>query len=139
MVMRIVLAMAVAAGLAAASGRTCIHLPGSHAASMAWPTGAGYWRYAAHRPSSPHKVAQSHAKLRVMEIDRSGEPVFSGHTEIRDGEFIGIYPGVEIRNETRDHTEITLNDYNGDPCTVPYGMTVAVDEYGQFAPLRCEP
>jgi hypothetical protein len=43
-------------------------------------------------------------------------------------------PGAVLTNATKNKSAITIPDYNGDKCRIPYGMTVRVDEFGQFVP-----
>jgi hypothetical protein len=45
-------------------------------------------------------------------------------------------PGAYITNASKNRSSITMSDFNGDECVIPYGMTVRVDEFGQFVPTK---
>jgi hypothetical protein len=70
------------------------------------------------------------------EIWGASSGVFEAHGEIEyyQSEFMGFAPGATITNRTREKIALDVPDYNGDVCRIPYGMTVTVDEYGQFQP-----
>ena len=44
-----------------------------------------------------------------------------------------------MTNHTASEDALSLQDHNGDTCIVPYGLTVWVDEYGQFVPIQYDP
>jgi hypothetical protein len=56
--------------------------------------------------------------------------------EIRESRSLLIFPGATITYSCKEPEKLEIKDYNGDKCLLPYGITVRVDEYGQFVPAR---
>jgi hypothetical protein len=90
------------------------------------------------RPAFPHDVEQTTSVLEFAGLIQ-GKPAFRGDMESREGEFLLVHPGAEIAHHAACYATVEIEDYNGDMCVIPLGMTVRVDEYGQFVPVEYEP
>jgi hypothetical protein len=103
-----------------------------------WPSGTGYVTPATHRPSSPHEI-QTDSVWEIYTCLGKGFCTGNGPIEYKDGKSMAFAPGATITNRTKSQTELTLEDYNGDECIIPYGMTVKIDKYGQYVPVEYNP
>ena len=103
-----------------------------------WPKKSGYVVEATHRPSSPHKVEKCATNV-YIEDEKNGEFLMGGEMAFGAGGQLFIHPGAIIKNSVKSQKPITLTDYNGDNCVLPYGITVCVNEYGQFDPIEYKP
>ena len=50
-----------------------------------------------------------------------------------------VHPSATITYLCDDPVRHTLPDYNGDRCTLVRGLTVIVNEYGEFVPVKYLP
>ena len=115
-------------------------------ASPLWPKATGYVSKPQRRPTSPHpKSTHTDSKRTNAEVTevREGQLIIKGKVEmVFDG---GVArnmlrnPGAHITNALKNRSQITIPDFNGDDCVIPYGMTVRVDEFGQFVPIKYSP
>jgi hypothetical protein len=103
-----------------------------------WPAGTGYVSPPQNRPASAHEVEQTTSVLEFAGFIL-GDPAFTGDVLSPEGKSILVFPGAQISHHVAQYATVELKDYNGDVCIVPLGMTVRVDEYGQFVPLKYEP
>lgn len=105
-----------------------------------WPSGTGYVSPPKNRPSSPHQVQETSTRAEIVEVGRVqlllGE---NSSVEYRDSRSLLIFPGAQISYLSESPPTLTLEDYNEDECILPYGITVKVDEYGQFIPISYTP
>jgi len=100
-----------------------------------WPPDTGYLSPPANRPSRPHDVKPASTNILIFAVNEKGF-LFKGNTDWRDSEQLLVYPGSQIAYFCKSPSAFTLEDFNGDPCTIKYGMTVRVDEYGVFVFVR---
>ena len=110
-----------------------------------WIDGTGYVNGQERRPALPHRTESSKTRARITDglggtwsrtLNMGWD--LTGHVELRDGGKF-VYPGAILTHALKTKPRLELGDYNGDRCVVPFGMTVKVDEYGQFAPIRYAP
>lgn len=104
--------------------------------TVKWPDETGYIKKPSKRPFFPHNVKETTTRLKIID-SYMGKLRMQGKGEIKNGEMIIIFPGAEIKNDSG--SKVKLTDYNGDTCKIPYGMTVKIDKYGQFVPIKFEP
>lgn len=102
-----------------------------------WPSATGYVYPPKSRPSSPHQVQETSTRAEIIDV---GEGQFllgeNSSVEYRESRPLLIFPGAQISYLSESPPTLTLEDYNGDECILPYGITVKVDEYGQFIPIK---
>jgi len=116
--------------------------PSTSNTQVRWPSGSGYLAEPTHRPSSPHKVKPSKVEAKITDVEtRNGKTIalMEGSFEVRDGQMISVFPGSVITNVCQSPSKVDAADYNGDKCVLPYGITVVVDDYGQFVPVKYDP
>jgi len=105
-----------------------------------WPEGTGYITAAKNRPASPHDVKKTTTVAQIEEVSiASGVLVLNGEVEYRESRQLFVFPGARIAYMCKEPDKYEMDDYNGDPCVLPYGITVRVDEYGQFIPIGYNP
>jgi len=104
-----------------------------------WPDGAGYLAPPQMRPAQPHSVEPARTEYAIVGMLDGGMMECAGHVEVRAGEFLQVHPGCTITCLLRTPDTMKMSDYNGDECTLVYGLTVKVDDYGQFVPVRYDP
>jgi hypothetical protein len=104
-------------------------------AGTQWPPGSGYLVPPRNCPRSPHEVKRTSTKARIVGTHPNGAARMKGDIEIIHGQFAICFPGAQITHDCASSPTLVLGDYNGDKCTLLYGMTVQVDQYGQFVPL----
>ncbi len=111
----------------------------------AWPSGTGYATPAAQRPASPYQILTQETDWEIYgglndEYIGNGQVEY-GFDKNRNGKYtsFAVAPGAVVTNRTKSQTALTLTDYNGDECIIPYGMTVRIDEYGQYVPVKYDP
>ena len=105
------------------------------AAEVPWPSETGYVTEPKNRPSSPHDVRPTSTKLVISQVTGDTMRV-TGKSEIRNNEELIVFPGARITNGRTDGKRVELEDYNGDWCVLPFGITVRVDKYEQFVPVK---
>ena len=105
-----------------------------------WPAESGYLSEPEHRPSRPYREKKTYTTVEIMGV-REGELLFSENSviEYRKAKKIVIFPGARITYLSESPSTLDLQDYNGDICTLTYGLTVQVDSYGQFVPMAYNP
>lgn len=109
-------------------------------AAIQWPHGTGYFSGTSHRPSTPHDVQPCGTKAEIETV--TGDSWLFGErsqVEFRESRMLVIHPGAEITYLCREPEKLTLTDMNGDECTVSYGLTVKMNMYGEFIPIRFLP
>ena len=104
-----------------------------------WPAGTGYLNEGENRPSKPHDVEPTDETVTIREDLGAGMLEVDGTVPIHDGKATLAFPGTTIVQANRSKENMTLQDFNGDPCVIPYGMTVTVDSYGQVTPVHYSP
>lgn len=111
--------------------------PPPEVADVPWPLGSGYSR-PPRRPDAPLSVKKvTDTVVQVLAVDPYGKWKMTGTFPVRDGEpAIVMAPGAVITNAREDRRPLQLKDYHDNRCLVPYGMTVEVDEYGLFVPIK---
>ena len=119
--------------------------PGPQAAQMqepsiSWPSGTGYLSEPQSRPESPHSVDNTSTKAEIVEVG-GGQFLLGENTrmEYRESRPLLVFPGATITYLCKDPKTYEMKDYNGDPCTLVYGITVRVDSYGQFVAIDYKP
>lgn len=109
--------------------------------SIEWPSGTGYITKATHRPSVPHAVRKTTTKMEIVAVATDGSGRFltskTSEVEIRDSQALLNYPGAQITYLAGG--TFTMPDYNGDEVVLSHGLTVIVDQYGQFVPVGYSP
>jgi hypothetical protein len=106
-----------------------------------WPDGSGYLSGRDNTPFRAHDVEPADGELSIVGVD-SRDPstvILSGELEIRNSQLLFIYPGKQITHACESRPTLEVPDYNGDKCTLLYGMTARIDEYGKFVFVKCEP
>ena len=105
-----------------------------------WPINTGYMSYPKNRPSSPHKVKETLTKVEIIAVS-NGQFLFSENSEFeyRESEALFIFPGALLTYLAETPRTLEINDYNGDECLLPRGITVKVDKYGHFVPIKYNP
>jgi hypothetical protein len=107
-----------------------------------WPPETGYATEPKHRPSKAYEGKKA-THVAEVKVSKDGEVNFmipAGQIiEIRNGRTVVIFPGATIKYSEESPAKVHLHDYNGDECILPSGITVEVDEYGQFIPKKYEP
>ncbi|MBN2579052.1 MAG: hypothetical protein JXB10_08685 [Pirellulales bacterium] len=117
-----------------------VMLPGCGQSTCSWPEGTGYVSKPRKRPATPHDVKKTTTKAEIVGVD--GENLRLGknsNMEYRESESLLVFPGARITYLCKDPAKYTMEDYNGDSCVLPYGITVEVDDYGQFVPVGYHP
>jgi len=106
-----------------------------------WPPGSGYVNPPKNVPLSPHEVKKTTSTKAEIIAASNGRFLLSekSSVEYRESKSLFIFPGSKISNLCKSRQTLTLVDYNGDECILPYGLTVKVDEYGQFIPIKYDP
>ena len=104
-----------------------------------WPADTGYLNEPENRPSKPHDVEAADGTVTIKEDMGGGMLSVEGKVRMRNGRMTVAFPGTTIVQASSSKDSITLEDFNGDKCVVPFGMTVKVDSYGQFTPLDYSP
>lgn len=104
----------------------------------AWPSGAGYVTPPTRRPSKPYEIQTGSTNWEIYGVAGGS---YDGHGEIeyKMGNSMAFAIGAVITNHSKSQTNLKMEDYNGDKCMIPYGMTVKIDEYGQYIPVRYNP
>ena len=105
-----------------------------------WPEGAGYLSETPTRPSLRHDMKKTSSVAEIIAVD--GRQFLFGNSsqiEYRESKSLFVFPGSQITYYADDSPKLILEDYNGDRCALIYGLTVAVDEFGQFVPLKYDP
>ena len=108
-----------------------------------WPKGTGYLTKPQKRPTSAHPKRTHTDSTRTnasIEEVREDELIVKGNVEHvldESGALRPMFrnPGAVITNAMKNRSAVTIADYNGDECVIPYGMTVRVDDFGQFVPV----
>jgi len=104
-----------------------------------WPSETGYLTRAKNRPSTPYDDEKSEVVAEIK-VKENGTVMFSvspGQViPIRNGNSLIVFPGATLSYISESPSTVKLRDYNGDECVLPSGITVEVDEYGQFIPKK---
>lgn len=103
-----------------------------------WPPQSGYITTPAHKPSSTISEYTAFTDWEIWGIIE-GNIEANGEIEYYNSKSLAFAFGAKITNRNRLGTPVTIKDYNGDECVIPYGMTVKVDAYGQFQPYWYDP
>ena len=107
-----------------------------------WPPESGYIIEPKHRPLKAYE-GEKLTHVAELKVNKEGEIIFSfppGQLiEISNNRPIVIYPGAKIKYLEELPAKVHLQDYNGDECVLPSGITVEVDEFGQFIPIKYKP
>jgi WD40 repeat protein len=127
-----------AAGVLLLSACCPVEEPTSTREPVDWPPGTGYISAARNLPSLPHDVEPCYTSVTVLEAVGT-QLTTDGTVEYRKSRPLLIFPGSRITNLDTSRPTLVLPDYNGDECELPLGMTVVVDEYGQFVPVQYQP
>jgi hypothetical protein len=103
-----------------------------------WPSETGYLTKAQNRPSTPYdEKSEVVAEIKVKEDGRVMFSVGPGQgIPIRNGKSLIVFPGATLSYMSESPSTVKLKDFNGDECVLPSGITVEVDEYGQFIPKK---
>ena len=107
---------------------------------LMWPPGTGYTTRV-FRPDAEHAIRPTRS---MVVIDVAGNETgyrMNGDLEEREAyrEPLTAFPGATITHAAQANRRITLRDYNENDCALAYGITVKVDEYGEFVPIRYRP
>ena len=103
-----------------------------------WPKGSGYLTPPQNKPSAPHKVEPISGSVKIIG-GSNGKYFMQGTMQIRNDRVVTIYPGNTITHAYESKPSLEVSDYNGDKCVLLLGMTVKVDEYGQFVFVKHDP
>lgn len=103
-----------------------------------WPPTTGYLDPPAGRPQRPPEVVATSSRFDIVDITDDGF-VMGGRWEVVDGKLLCIYPGATITYLARSPRRYECYDYNSDKCWLKVGLTVQVDDYGQFVPVAYDP
>ena len=106
-----------------------------------WPSGTGYVTPATNRPLSPYQIQTNSTNWEILGINENGDFIWQGIFEVYGNKSSRWAPGAVITNHNIGSrgVALTLIDCNGDKCIIPYGMTVRINEYGQYVPVRYDP
>ena len=105
-----------------------------------WPPDSGYANRTTNVPSQPPNVEPTITDVTITQVSGNQYLFTHGSTiEIRSGVKLFIHPGATITYLCDDPVRHTLSDYNGNPCTLVRGLTVIVNEYGEFVPVKYLP
>jgi hypothetical protein len=106
--------------------------------SAEWPSETGYLTKAKNRPSTPYE--EKNRIVAEIKVEQDGTVMFSvspGQViKIRNGQTLIVFPGAMLSYMGESPSTVKLKDFNGDECVLPSGITVTVDEYGQFVPVK---
>jgi hypothetical protein len=116
-----------------------LFISGCGAGQPAWPSGTGYITPAARKPSAPYKIQTDKTNWEIYGGNSGSGYSGNGDVEYKDSKSLAFAVGAIITNRTTAHTSLTLKDFNGDKCVIPYGMTVRIDKYGQYVPVKYNP
>jgi len=105
-----------------------------------WPEGTGYLTKPRSRPPRPYRKKKARTNVEIIGLSE-GQLLFSEKSliEYRQAKKLIIYPGARITYLAESPPTIELQDFNGDVCTLKYGLTVVVDDHGQFKPVAYHP
>jgi len=110
---------------------------GTNEKAVPWPPDTGYVTPPEHKPESPHKVKPARTKADILAVNGS-QFLLNGPVEYRESKSLLVFPGARIRYMCKSPVKFTLADYNGDNCVLTQGLTVRVDQYGQFVLISAE-
>jgi hypothetical protein len=106
---------------------------------IAWPEGSGYLSEAKNRPSSPPRV-ESSTKAQIIAVGE-GRIRLGPNSKLAliNSRPLLFAPGAEVSYLSTSPDKFEFKDYNGDACLLPAGITIWVNEYGQFVPISYRP
>lgn len=114
--------------------------PEAEEKGISWPAGSGYLTEPKNRPDTPHDVKQTISRSEIVAV--KGRTLLFGknsRVEYRAGKSMAFSVGAQTTYLCKSPTTLEWPDYNGDKCVLAYGLTVRVDEYGQFVPESMRP
>ena len=107
-----------------------------------WPPESGYIIEPKYRPSKAYE-GEKLTHVAELKVNKEGQVQFSfppGQLiQFSNSRPVVIYPGAKIKYLEESPAKVHLHDYNGDECVLPSGITVEVDEFGQFIPIKYKP
>jgi len=105
----------------------------------AWPLETGYITSIDYSERTPiDKTTTTNWQIIDMNpVD--GRMITEGKIEIIDSRSMQVNSGAIITNLRLGRASIVLEDYFGDTCRIPYGMSVEVNDLGLFSPISYNP
>lgn len=104
----------------------------------AWPEGSGYLTPPRNRPAELLAVTPTYGEAIIAGVSDGGFQM-QGKIEIVNNRMLVFHPGKTITHGCPGEPSLEVTDCNGDKCTLLYGMSVKIDEYGQFRFLKYDP
>jgi len=125
--------------LFALSGWLLVGCGGEPRRPVEWPEGSGYLSEAKNRPSSPPRVKSS-TKAQIIAVI-NGRLLLGADSKLafRNSQPLLFAPGAEVSYLSTSPAKFEIKDYNGDPCVLVSGITIWVNEYGEFVPISYRP
>ena len=112
---------------------------GGERTAISWPAGTGYVSEAKNRPSSPYRFKTS-TKAQIIAVGekriRLGP---ESRLELKESRTLLFAPGAEVSYVCTSPDKFEFKDYNRDACLLATGITIWVNEYGEFVPIRYRP
>jgi len=99
-----------------------------------WPVNTGYMSGLHKSPFYPHNLIQTFTECFIVDYN-AGKIIAKGNIEFRNSKKLVVFPGAVITNAYEGADTIEVKDYNGDVCTLSYGITVLVSDFGVFEPI----
>ncbi|MCD4657929.1 MAG: FHA domain-containing protein [Planctomycetes bacterium] len=115
------------------SDNTPIFIPDSNQ-KILWPPNSGYLSGLINSPFHPHNLIQTYTECFIIDYS-DGKIIVKGNIELRNSKKLVVFPGATITNAYEGAEFIEVKDFNGDVCTLPYGITFEISDFGVFEPM----
>ena len=100
-----------------------------------WPVNTGYLSGLHKSPFYPHNLIQTFTECFIVDYEKAGNIIVKGNIELRNSKKLVVFPGAVITNAYEGADIIEVKDFNGDVCTLSYGITIVVSDFGVFEPI----